>query len=67
MRVPTIRDRRISNLRAKAAFALWERRWICGGERVAAEEVRRYHRGMRRHARNVIAEQLEEMDESESA
>jgi len=46
-------------------MARWERRWICGGERVAAEEVRRYHRGMRRHARNVIAEQLEEMDESE--
>lgn len=65
MRIPTIRDRRISNLRTKAVMARWERRWICGGERVAAEEVRRYHRGMRRHARNVIAEQLEEMDESE--
>jgi|GEM_PF-2302649 len=67
MRIPTIRDRRISNLRTKAVMARWERRWICGGDRFAAEEVRRFNRGLRRHAQNVIAEQLEEMDEPPDA
>lgn len=61
----TIRDRRIATLRAEAVMERWERRYLVNGAELTAYAVRRYHRGMRRHARDVIAEQLDEMDESD--
>ena len=56
-------DRRLSHARSELGYIKVEYRWVFMKKSTPQYECRRYHKTMRRHASDVIEEQLAEMAE----